>query len=109
MTARGAEGEARAVEGGVDGVKEPDDREQEDDVAQGFARESATGEQDGLSRVLDCKPRRGLGCRNEGNKVVGDVGSSEEYDVGQGRTSRRRDRGRNRWKRQSWWWWSAWR
>ena len=50
VTARVVEVEASAVEGGVHGVKEPDNREQEHDVGQGVAREGATREQDGAQR-----------------------------------------------------------
>ena len=77
VTARDAEGLASAVKGCVNGVEAPQDREQEDDVGQEVAREGATGEHDALPRVLDGEPRGGLRSCDEGNKVVGDVGSGE--------------------------------
>ena len=48
MTARNVEGEASAVAGSMDGVKEADDREEEDDV--GHCR--------GRTRWLASRPER---------------------------------------------------
>ena len=58
MVAGDVEVEAGAVKGGVDGVEEPNDREEEDDVGQGVAREEVPREnRDGLPCVLDGEPR----------------------------------------------------
>ena len=69
VIARGLEGEASAVEGGVGDVKEPNDRELEDDVGQEVNRDSAKGEQDGLLRVLDGKPRGGLSVATKATRL----------------------------------------
>ena len=65
------------VKGGVDGVDESDDREQEDDVGKGGRQGGCRGRASWLAARLAGEPRGGLRSGDEGNQVVDDVGGGE--------------------------------